>query len=204
MYSEVLETTLGELEKTEEEHDRRKEQNNQEQRSDNQLQQQDGGREEEEEEELERNVEEEVKKIREATNRRKYKKDESKLCNQWVWDRKCTYGERCRFTHKRLCRRLRKEGECNGEGCQDGHNLDGICRRYNSNEGCNKGSRYCRFLHIKVKKIEPKKERREDDQSRKKTREEDKPKQEKEEKKKKKDERTRKEKKRKAMTEIQK
>ena len=57
-------------------------------------------RKKEEEEELrERKTEEEIKKIRGSSDRINNKKDYSKLCNQWVWSRKCTYN-RCRFTHK--------------------------------------------------------------------------------------------------------
>ena len=78
---------------------------------------------------------------------------------------------------------------CNEERCKDGHNLDGICRMYNSKEGCFKGSRYCRFLHIKVKTTERKEKRGEDEQRRRTSAEKDKPRSEREEEERKGDER---------------
>ena len=54
------------------------------------------------------------------------------------------------YDHLSLCRRLKEDGICNDDDCQDGHNIGGICRRYIST-GCRND--WCRFLHIKIKTI---------------------------------------------------
>lgn len=105
-----------------------------------------------EDEEIEKDVEIQVKDIRKSTRTKKKEKDHSKLCYRWVWSEKCDYPN-CKFTHKKLCRTLRKKGECDLEECQDGHSTDGICWSYNSRGGCRFTSEYCKFLHISVKSI---------------------------------------------------
>ena len=83
---------------------------------------------------------------------KKRPKDNSKLCNRYVWSGECR-GEKswCRYTHKTLCKQLKKEGECTNDECRDGHNTDGICREYNKGN-CRYGSEQCRLLHIKIRK----------------------------------------------------
>lgn len=79
------------------------------------------------------------------------RKDKSKLCNQYVWEGRCSY-KRCIYSHKKLCRQLKEHGECKVDDCERGHNVDGICKRYNSEDGCNFRSSTCRYLHIKLGK----------------------------------------------------
>ena len=112
-----------------------------------------------EEGELEKDIEDQVKAIRNSASSKKQEKDHSKLCYRWIWSGKCDYPN-CKFTHKKLCKRLRKIGECDLEECQDGHSTDGICWRYNSKDGCRFGSEYCKFLHITVKSMEVKEQNR--------------------------------------------
>ena len=79
------------------------------------------------------------------------RKDHSKLCNEYVWNGKCNK-VKCKFAHKKLCRTLRKEGTCENNYCEDGHNLDGICKFYNKNS-CWNDEQSCKYLHIRVKSL---------------------------------------------------
>ena len=111
--------------------------------------------------EFEKQEFERERKLRQSNEKpKKRSKDYSKLCNRYVWSGECR-GEKswCRYTHKTLCRQLRKEGECTNDECRDGHNIDGICKEYNKGS-CRYGSERCRFLHIKIQKqVESKKQR---------------------------------------------
>ena len=79
--------------------------------------------------------------------------DDSPLCNRFLWSGWCKFGEQCRYTHKKLCTNLQETGQCRRRLCEDGHNIDGICRQYN-NGNCTNDERNCRFLHIKIKRRE--------------------------------------------------
>ena len=80
----------------------------------------------------------------------KFEKDYSKLCNRYVWDGECVYKDKCYYTHKNICRQLREQGECTSDNCEEGHNVDGVCKRFNQGR-CNERSSYCRYLHIRMK-----------------------------------------------------
>ena len=80
----------------------------------------------------------------------KFEKDYSKLCNRYVWDGECVYKDKCYYTHKNICRQLREQGECTSENCEEGHNVDGVCKRFNQGR-CSQRSSYCKYLHIRLK-----------------------------------------------------
>ena len=107
--------------------------------------------------EIELNIEEEIEEIRNNDKRSSERKpdtpiekDKSKLCNSYVLKGMCRR-DRCKFTHKELCREIVEKGECKKQECEQGHDISGICRRYNSNSGCNMWPRRCHFLHIKIR-----------------------------------------------------
>ena len=85
-------------------------------------------------------------------------KDMTPLCNRYVGTGEC-WRRGCRYTHKRLCRRIERDGICTKVGCWDGHNTGGICRYYN-NGGCRYSRETCRYVHIKIKLPDTKKESR--------------------------------------------
>ena len=96
-----------------------------------------------------RNERAEVKNSEADADGRRKGKDYSKLCIEYVWNGKC-YNRYCKFTHKKLCRELRKEGECSREDCEDGHNVDVICREFRRGK-CDFDELHCRFLHLELK-----------------------------------------------------
>ena len=79
-------------------------------------------------------------------------KDHSPLCNDYVWSGEC-WRRGCRFTHKKLCRKLEKEGVCAVDACRDGHNTKSVCRYFND-KGCRYSVETCRYLHIKINNSE--------------------------------------------------
>ena len=81
-------------------------------------------------------------------------KDQSPLCNEYVWSGKC-WRRGCSFTHKKLCRNLERDGVCADATCRDGHNTKSICRYFND-RGCRYSAERCRYLHIKINNSEEK------------------------------------------------
>ena len=81
------------------------------------------------------------------------RRDYDKLCNDYVWDGTCRWESRCKFKHKKLCKMLINNGECTKQRCEDGHNVEGVCR-YHNQGGCKFHERKCRYLHIKLRKMD--------------------------------------------------
>lgn len=80
-------------------------------------------------------------------------KDHRKLCKEYAWNKKCNRQD-CKYTHKEICHQLRKKGICTEKRCREGHNIEIVCKYYNSVKGCWYNERRCRFLHLKIAKEE--------------------------------------------------
>ena len=83
-------------------------------------------------------------------------KAQEKLCNRFVQERHCPFGEQCRYAHKKICKELIEYGSRKKSNCEAGHNTEGICRNFTVKGTCRFDKR-CRFVHVELGKRKTKK-----------------------------------------------
>ena len=68
------------------------------------------------------------------------------ICRQYAKERKCKFGEGCRYTHIELCNSRRMNSRCNRPKCKFSHDTSVMCR-YDSEGICKYGDG-CKFVHL--------------------------------------------------------